>query len=210
MIIAIDGPAAAGKGALAKALALKLDFAYLDTGALYRAVALGVLKKGGDFEDVGLAEDVALNLDLNILNDPDLRLEETGESASLVAPIPEVRSALLAFQRSFGKNPPNNKRGAIIDGRDIGTVVIPNADLKLFVTASPKTRAERRFQEMIARGKQVKFEDILENVKKRDARDSGRKTSPLKKAEDALLLDTTKLDIDGVLQMALNAYGQIK
>jgi cytidylate kinase len=208
MIIAIDGPAASGKGTLARALAEKLDFAYLDTGALYRAVALGVLNQGGDFNNTKLAEEVALNINLNLLNDPALRLEKTGESASHVAVIPEVRAAVLTFQRNFGKNPPDGKRGAILDGRDIGTVVVPDAKLKFFVTASAETRAERRFKEMKDKGLSVKYENILADIKDRDARDSSRKTSPLKKAEDALLLDTTKLDIDGVLQVAIGAYNR--
>ncbi|MGY8985474.1 MAG: (d)CMP kinase [Sphingomonadales bacterium] len=206
MIIAIDGPAAAGKGTLARALASKLGFAYLDTGALYRAVALGVKYEGGNLNDPILAKKIALNLNKTLLEDHNLRLEETGESASIVAAMPEVRAALLTFQRNFVKNIPEGKKGAILDGRDIGTVVVPDADLKFFVTASPETRAGRRFKDMIARGVDVNFEYILKEVKDRDARDSNRKTSPLKKAENALLLDTTKLDIDGVLQIALKAY----
>lgn len=209
MIIAIDGPAASGKGTLARALAKKLDFAYLDTGALYRAVALGVLKSGKGISDKELAIKIASDLDPKLLEDPDLRLEETGESASHIAVIPEVRAHLKAFQIDFGKNPPGGKKGAILDGRDIGTVIAPDARLKFFVTASTETRADRRFQELIGRGEQVLYEDILEDVKARDARDASRKTSPLKKAKNALLLDTTKLDIDGVLEIALKACEEI-
>ena len=202
MIIAIDGPAAAGKGTLARRLAKEFGFAYLDTGALYRMVALGLLRTGKDPSDSAAAEMASLNLDLSLLHDPELRAEATGGAASKVAVIPAVRANLLDFQRNFAITPPDGEPGAVLDGRDIGTVVCPDADLKLFVTASPEVRARRRVMEMQGRGQAADFDVILEDVRTRDARDMGRKDAPLRPAEDALLLDTSNLDIDAVFLRA--------
>lgn len=204
MIIAIDGPAAAGKGTLARRLAKEFDFAYLDTGALYRAVGLTLLKKGIDPADSDAAADASANLDLSLMEAPDLRAEATGGAASKVAAMPEVRSNLLEFQKNFASNPPGAKKGAVLDGRDIGTVVCPDADLKLFVTASAEIRAERRRKEMEQRGEAADFDAILADVKARDERDMGRKDAPLRPAEDALLLDTSNLDIDAVFLRAVS------
>lgn len=204
MIIAIDGPAAAGKGTLARRLAKEFGFAYLDTGALYRAVGLTLLKKGIDPSDSDAAADASANLDLSLMEDPDLRAEATGGAASKVAAMPEVRSNLLEFQKNFASNPPSDEKGAVLDGRDIGTVVCPDADLKLFVTASAEIRAERRRKEMEERGEAADFDAILADVKARDERDMGRKDAPLKPAEDALLLDTSNLDIDAVFLRAVS------
>ncbi|MCK0070301.1 (d)CMP kinase [Kordiimonas laminariae] len=203
MIIAIDGPAAAGKGTLAKRLAKELGYAYLDTGALYRAVGLAVLKAGVDPKDNAFAEAASADLDLSLLEAPELRHEATGTAASHVAAMPVVRSNLLNFQRNYASNPPGGVEGAVLDGRDIGTVVCPDADLKLFVTASAEERARRRTAEQESRGEMADFEAILADVKARDERDMNRAEAPLKPAEDALLLDTTLLDIDAVFQRAV-------
>lgn len=204
MIIAIDGPAAAGKGTLARRLAAEFDFAYLDTGSLYRAVGLGVLRAGGKPDDAIEAAAVSNGLDPALLGDPALREERTGDAASKVAAMPEVRANLLEFQRNFSSHPPGGKQGAVLDGRDIGTVVCPDADLKLYVTASAEVRAHRRFLELKDQDSAVKFDQILADVKARDARDTGRADAPLKPAEDALLLDTTELAIDAVFLRAVD------
>jgi len=204
LIIAIDGPAAAGKGTLARRLAAEFNYAYLDTGSLYRAVGLGVLKAGCKANDVAAAADVSASLDPALLGDPALRDERTGDAASKVAVMPDVRSNLLKFQRNFSACPPGGKIGAVLDGRDIGTVVCPDADLKLYVTASAEVRARRRFMELQDRGSIVTYEQILADVQARDDRDMGRADAPLKPAEDALLLDTTELDIDAVFLRAVD------
>lgn len=203
MIIAIDGPAAAGKGTLARRLAEKFDYAYLDTGALYRAVGLSLLNAGKSPADEAAAIAASRTLDPSLFSDPALRAEATGSAASQIAAIPNVRSNLLKYQINFSISPPENKAGAVLDGRDIGTVVCPNADRKLFITASAEERARRRTAEIEARGDAANFAAILTDVKARDARDMNRKDSPLKPAEDALLLDTTILDIDAVFLRAV-------
>lgn len=203
MIIAIDGPAAAGKGTLARRLAEHFDFAYLDTGSLYRAVGLALLRAGYDPADAETAALASRTLDAALLTDPMLREEKTGDAASKVAAVPAVRSNLLEFQRKFASSPPEGKGGAVLDGRDVGTVVCPAADVKLFVTASAEERAKRRFLEMGTRGVAAEFSEILADVKARDERDMNRADAPLKPAEDALLLDTTELDIDAVFSRAV-------
>ena len=210
MIIAIDGPAAAGKGTLARKLAEAFNFAYLDTGALYRAVALNLLKQGRSGDDRAAAIAASLSLDPTGLSDPALRHEATGQLAASVSAIPEVRANLLDFQRNFAKNPPHGKAGAVVDGRDIGTVVCPNADLKLFVTASDEERARRRMVELEARGAEADFATILADLQARDASDRARANSPLKKADDAHLLDTTNLSIEAVFQKASDLVRAIK
>jgi cytidylate kinase len=203
VIIAIDGPAAAGKGTLAKRLAEKFGYAYLDTGSLYRAVALTLLKAGKDSRDDAAAAAVSADLDLSITSDPALRAEATGTAASHVASMPVVRSNLLKFQRNYSSSPPAGEVGSVLDGRDIGTVVCPDADVKLFVTASPEERARRRTAEMHERGLAADYDAILADVKARDERDMNRAEAPLKPAEDAHLLDTTLLDIDAVFLRAI-------
>jgi len=202
MIIAIDGPAAAGKGTLARKLAKAFNYAYLDTGSLYRAVALKVIRSGAAPEDVTAAVEASRSLDGAILSDPALRDEETGSVASVVSSLAEVRANLLDFQRNFASSPPDGKAGAVIDGRDIGMVVCPDADVKFYVTASDEERAKRRFLELEARGETVKLDKVLADMKARDASDQARAHSPLKKAEDAHLLDTTNLDIEAVFNKA--------
>lgn len=203
MIIAIDGPAAAGKGTLARRLAEHFGFAYLDTGSLYRAVGLAVLRAGKSPADAAAATEISGALDRSLFSDPDLRAERTGNAASAVAAIPVVRSNLLDFQREFAHTPPDGKKGAVLDGRDVGTVVCPDADLKLFVTADPSVRARRRFLEIEGRGEAADFDEILADVRARDERDMNRADAPLKPAEDALLLDTSELDIDAVFLRAV-------
>lgn len=203
MIIAIDGPAAAGKGTLARKLADHFSFAYLDTGSLYRAVGLAVLRNDKSPEDADAAAQASALLDTSLFTDPALRAETTGNAASKVAAMPTVRSNLLEFQRNFSNNPPGGKTGAVLDGRDVGTVVCPAADVKLFVTASPEVRAKRRQLEIEGRGEAADFDEILKDVRARDDRDMNRADAPLKPAEDALLLDTSELDIDAVFLRAV-------
>ena len=204
IVIAIDGPAASGKGTLARKLALYLDLALLDTGALYRGTALSVLKAGGDPSDEMDALSAALRIGSADLNDPDLRNESTASAASKVAAIPSIREALLKYQHNFMKNPPDGKEGSILDGRDIGTVICPNATAKIFIIAEAETRAKRRALEVFGAGyKTEEYDRILQDLKQRDERDQKRESAPLKAAEDAYLLDTTNSDIEAVFEKAL-------
>lgn len=200
MIIAVDGPVAAGKGTLARRLAAHYGLDYLDTGALYRATALRLLRAGTPATQANAAE-AARGLAPADLADLALREEATGRLASEVAAMPAVRAALLDYQRGFAARPPGG-RGAVLDGRDIGTVVCPEADVKLFVTASPQARARRRFLELQARGAPADFDAVLADLEARDARDRGRAVAPLAPAPDAHLLDTTTLDIEAAFQAA--------
>lgn len=202
MIIAIDGPAASGKGTLARRLASHFGFAHLETGLLYRAVALGMIRVEGAENDSQTAESIAKNLLPTDLQDPEIRSEETGEVASHFATMPNVRSALRKFQRNFATNPPNGAKGAVVDGRDIGSVILPEADYKLFVTASENERARRRWAELQNRSDPPNFDLILSQLKERDRRDTERKVSPLTPAPDSYLLDTTDLDIDAAFAAA--------
>ncbi|MEQ8332266.1 (d)CMP kinase [Nisaea sp.] len=204
MIIAIDGPAAAGKGTLARRLADHLGYAYLDTGSLYRAVAVTLLRRGADPEDAEAATDAARTLDLELLGSPDLRTGEAGAAASKVAANPDVRAALKDFQRQFAGNPPGGAGGAILDGRDIGTVICPDADRKLFVTASVEARAGRRFKELQERGEAAIYARVLQDMRERDARDAGRSDAPMKQADDAILIDTSSMTPDEAFTAALD------
>mgnify|MGYP003108928243 CR=1 FL=1 len=198
MIIAVDGPVAAGKGTLARRIAAHYGLAYLDTGALYRAVGLKLRREGLDPANSDAAVQAAQDVGEIALDDPALREEATGEAASIVAANTKVRAALLQYQRDFAKRP----GGAVLDGRDIGTVVCPDADVKLFVTASAEIRARRRYDELAAKNVPATYEDVLADLIARDARDSGRGAAPLKKADDAHLLDTSKLDIEAAFSAA--------
>jgi CMP/dCMP kinase len=198
MIIAVDGPSAAGKGTLARGLAKALGYHFLDTGALYRMVGLAMLKAGKT--DAADAIAIARGLDPTGLDTPALRTEEVAAMASKVAVIPEVRAALLAFQRDFAKQKP----GAVLDGRDIGTVVCPDADLKFFVTASTQVRAQRRLEELQAMGKNIPYTDVLQDVMDRDERDANRTTAPTRPADDAIMIDTSELDRDEVLKAVMD------
>jgi cytidylate kinase len=204
IVIAIDGPAASGKGTLAKRIADHYGFAHLDTGALYRAVGIATIRAGGDPSDEKAATRIAQDLDLTLLDDPAIRTREAGPAASKVAVHPGVRAALLAFQRTFARVPPHNAIGAVIDGRDIGTVICPNAHAKLFVTATPEVRANRRYKDLCAQGSNLTEEAVLADIRERDARDSNRAAAPLLKAPDAVLLDTTDLDIEAAAARALS------
>jgi cytidylate kinase len=199
MIIAIDGPAASGKGTLGKRIADRFGLAHLDTGLLYRAVARDVRRKGGALSDADLAAEVARALDPSTLDDPELRAAGLGEAASMVAGIAAVRAALLQFQRDFARRPP----GAVLDGRDIGTVVCPDADVKIYVTASPQVRARRRYLEKTGRGEPATYEAVLEDIRRRDERDASREAAPMRQAADAFLLDTSNLDIEAAFNTAV-------
>ena len=200
MIIAIDGPAASGKGTLGKRLAGHYGLRHLDTGLIYRAVAQAVLDAGDSLSDADCAGRAARSLDPSRFEEKVLKSHRVGEAASVVSAIPEVRAALLDFQRDFGRAPP----GAVLDGRDIGTVIFPDADVKIFVTASPEVRARRRTLELKAAGVAVEEADVLADILRRDERDTGRAAAPLKRAEDAHLLDTTHLDIDAAFRAAID------
>ncbi|MFN3747020.1 MAG: (d)CMP kinase [Hyphomicrobiaceae bacterium] len=199
MIIAIDGPAASGKGTLAQRIAEHFGYAWLDTGLLYRAVARDVRAAGGDLEDAAAGARAAAALDAATLSDPALRTTAIGEAASVVAKHAPVRAALLDFQRNFARTPP----GAVLDGRDIGTVICPDADVKIFVTAAVEVRARRRYEEQARRGEKATYEEVLEIIRQRDARDASRSAAPLQQAPDAVLLDTTNMDIEEAFQAAL-------
>jgi cytidylate kinase len=198
IIIAIDGPAAAGKGTLAKRLAATLGLPYLDTGLLYRATAKRLLEAGANPADVAAAVQAAKSLTRQDLARTDLRDAATSKAASQVASIPEVRQALLNVQRQFG-----SAHGAVLDGRDIGTIIFPQADVKLFVTASVEARAARRYQEQRARGEEVALADVIADVQARDEADRTRAAAPLMKAADAELIDTTEMDADAAFTHAL-------
>jgi cytidylate kinase len=203
VVIAIDGTAACGKGTLARRLALHYGFAHLDSGALYRLVALGVLEAGGNPSIEADAVHAAGALDLTRAGDPQIRTDVVGKAASQVAAIPAVRASLLQFQRDFATKPPGNGRGAVIDGRDIGTVIAPDASAKLFVDAKPEIRARRRLLELEGLGISRQHADLLAELNARDAADRGRAVSPLRQAADAVLLDTTDLDIEAAFAKAL-------
>ena len=197
-IIAVDGPAASGKGTIAVRLGAFYGFPVLDSGLLYRAVGVRVLAEGGDLGDKEHATRVARTLDPASLENPEVRTRRAGEAASRVAAYTPVREALRDFQRAFTAREP----GAVIDGRDIGTVIAPQAQAKLFVTATPEVRANRRWKQLTGQGEAVSFEDILADIRIRDERDSGRSDSPMVIAPDAVLLDTTQMDIDRAFDAA--------
>jgi cytidylate kinase len=203
IVIAIDGPAASGKGTLARKLAAHYGFAYLDTGSLYRAVGQAVLASGENPAEEAAAVAAAKRLDIAKIDEKAIRTREAGEAASLVAVMPEVRAAILHFQRDFAQRPPGGKKGAVLDGRDIGTVVCPEADVKIYVTASPEIRAHRRWLELKGSGSTVTEAQVLEDTRERDRRDAGRAASPMKPADDARLLDTSDLSIEAAFGEAV-------
>jgi len=205
MIIAIDGSAASGKGTLAKRLAADLGFDYLDTGALYRAVALSLLKAGADGNDINEKQAVRLSasLDLELTQSPEIRNDRIASLASQVAALGPVRAELLTLQRAFAATPPHGN-GAVLDGRDIGTIVLPNADLKFFIDADIDIRAERRTKELLQAGQSVMFRDVLAEMQARDDRDRTRSVAPLKAADDAITIDTSSMDAAAVLALALS------
>jgi cytidylate kinase len=199
LIIAVDGPAASGKGTIAARLAKAYGLPHLDTGLLYRAVGLGVLDAGGSLDDAAAAEAMAWALKAGNLDDTDrLTSGDAGEAASRTAGYPGVRAALLEFQRTFAAQP----GGAVLDGRDIGTVIAPNATAKLFVTATPEVRAQRRWKQLTGRGDAIAYEDMLADIIRRDERDAGRGAAPMVQADDAVLLDTTDMDLETAFDAA--------
>jgi CMP/dCMP kinase len=206
MIIAIDGPAASGKGTLGKLLAGHYGLRHLDTGLIYRAVAKAVLDAGHSPDDRARAVAAAEALDPPYFDETALKRQAVGEAASLVSAIPEVRKVVLAFQREFGRTPP----GAVLDGRDIGTVIFPDADVKIFVTATPEVRAHRRAAELEQAGEHINQADVLADIRRRDERDSRRAIAPLKAATDAHLLDTTHLDIDAAFRAAIDIVEAVR
>jgi CMP/dCMP kinase len=206
MIIAIDGPAASGKGTLGKRLAHHYGYRHLDTGVIYRAVAKALLDARADLSDEALAVAAALELDPEKFGDPVLKTQKVGDAASVVSAIPGVRRALVNFQRQFAADPP----GAVLDGRDIGTVICPDADVKIFVMADPKVRARRRTLEARARGEDANEADVLADILKRDERDRNRAIAPLKAAADAYLLDNSQLDIEGGVRAAIEIVEAVR
>jgi cytidylate kinase len=200
LIIAVDGPAASGKGTVASALARHYDLPYLDTGLLYRAVGVRTAAAGHDLDDADAAATIAATLDAVTLNDPAYRTRGAGEAASQVAVHAAVRQALLHLQHRFAAAP----GGAVLDGRDIGTVIAPHASAKLFVTASPEVRADRRWKQLRGQGEDVAFETVLADIRLRDERDAGRAAAPLVQAADAHLLDTSEMTIEAAFREAFN------
>ncbi len=206
MIIAIDGPAASGKGTLGKRLAHHYGFRHLDTGVIYRAVAQALLEAGADLTDEVRAVAVAMELDPEKFGNPILKTQRVGDAASVVSAIPKLREALISFQRQFAADPP----GAVLDGRDIGTVICPNADVKIFVVADPHVRARRRTLEALARGEVADESAVLADILKRDERDKNRATAPLKAAPDAVLLDNSHLDIESGVRAAIDIVEAVR
>ncbi len=206
MIIAIDGPAASGKGTLGKRLAHHYGFRHLDTGVIYRAVAQALLESGAALTDEAAAVAAAMELDPEKFGNPVLKTQTVGDAASVVSAIPKVREVLLNFQRQFAADPP----GAVLDGRDIGTVICPDADVKIFVVADPKVRAHRRTLEARGRGEAADEALVLADILKRDERDKNRATAPLKCAPDAHVLDNSNLDIEGGVRAAIAIIEKVR
>jgi CMP/dCMP kinase len=206
MIIAIDGPAASGKGTLGKRLARHYGYRHLDTGVIYRAVAYAMLQAGAELQDEAKAVLAALELDPEKFGNPVLKTQEVGEAASVVSAFPRVREVLVNFQRQFAADPP----GAVLDGRDIGTIICPNADVKIFVVADPKVRARRRTLEARTRGEPADEAAVLADILKRDERDQNRPIAPLKPAPDAYLLDNSQLDIEAGVRAAIDIVEAVR
>ncbi len=220
MIIAIDGPSGAGKSTLGKMLAKKMNSLYLDTGAMYRAVGLAVLENGVSLEDKEKIAEIAEHSDIELIGEPDalfvklndedvtakIRTNEIGQAASIVSTVSDVRKILVEKQRNLGNLASN---GAILDGRDIGTVVFPNADVKFFLTAKPEARARRRYEEDLAKNRAVSYEQTFAEIRQRDERDVSREDSPLKIAEDAVVIDTSELDLSEVYEQMMQVIGEM-
>jgi CMP/dCMP kinase len=206
MIIAIDGPAASGKGTLGKRLADHYGYRHLDTGVIYRAVAYALMQSGIDLHDEAAAVAAALELDPEKFGNPALKTHQAGEAASVVSAFPRVREALVSFQRQFAAGPP----GAVLDGRDIGTVICPDADVKIFVVADPRVRARRRTMEARAKGEEADEAAVLADIIRRDERDKNRPIAPLRPAPDAYLLDNSQLDIEGGVRAAIDIIEAVR
>lgn len=221
MIIAIDGPSGAGKSTLGKMLAKKLDLLYLDTGAMYRAVALAVLRSGLDFSEKAKIAEIAEKANIELIGEPDdlkifldgddvsteIRTLEAAQAASVVSTISEVRRIMVDHQRTLGEK---DKKGCVLEGRDIGSVVFPNADIKFFLTAKPEARARRRFTEDTAKGRTTTYEQTLAEINERDERDVSREDSPLTISEDAVVIDTSELDLSEVFEQMIAKIGEVK
>lgn len=205
MIIAIDGTLASGKGTIARAIAAHYALPHLDTGKLYRATGVAAMQAGADFEDEDALAKIAARLDLDAFEDAELRTSGAGSAASKVAVFPGVRAALLQYQRDFASQP----GGTVLDGRDIGTVICPDADVKLWIDARVEVRAARRLAELHARGEMLSLEDMIDQLKARDARDRDRKDAPMIAAEDAVLIDTSDLTIDAAVEYAKRAVTSV-
>ncbi len=205
MIITVDGPAAAGKGTIARALAQHFGYHFLDTGTLYRRVGLALLETSDDPRNVKAAVTIAQNLNSHPYSDLELRTEAVGAAASIVAVIPEVRTALLAYQRNFADQLP----GAVLDGRDIGTIVCPDADVKLFITAPPEVRARRRLAELKSYGADVSFDVVLADIRQRDERDRTRAVAPLVSAVDAVVIDTSEMTAEAAIAAAIKVANSV-
>ncbi len=205
MIIAVDGSAASGKGTLAKRLARHFDLAHLDTGSLYRALGLQLLKQGANPENIDEIQAISesQHLDLRLCDDPQIRTDEIASIASIIAPITAVRANLLKLQRDFAASPPHGK-GAVLDGRDIGSVVLPDAPIKLFIDADLEVRADRRIKELLRAGQSAMFRVVLEDMRVRDQRDRERDVAPLRAVSDAKIIDTSDMDADQVFAAALD------
>ena len=205
MIIAVDGSAASGKGTLAKRLARHFDLAHLDTGSLYRALGLQLVKQGANPENIDEFQVISesQHLDLRLCDDPQIRTDEIASIASIIAPITAVRANLLKLQRDFAASPPHGK-GAVLDGRDIGSVVLPDAPIKLFIDADLEVRADRRIKELLRAGQSAMFRDVLEDMRVRDQRDRERDVAPLRAVSDAKIIDTSDMDADQVFAAALD------
>ena len=205
MIIAVDGSAASGKGTLAKRLALHFDLAHLDTGSLYRALGLHLLTSGVTAENVeeNRAAAAVASLDMGLADSPEIRTDTVSGMASVIATMPAVRSAFTTLQRDFATDPPHGS-GAVLDGRDIGSVILPHANFKFFIDADLEVRADRRTRELQAKGQSVMFRDVLEDMRDRDRRDRERTTAPLKAADDAFVIDTSTMDADRVFTLAVD------
>lgn len=204
VVIAVDGPLASGKGTIARALGARFGVSHLDTGALYRAVAVAMIEKGLPPEDADAAEAAARTLDVRAIDESKIRTAGAGVAASVVSAHPKVRAALLDVQRTFASQP----GGAVLDGRDIGTVICPDADVKLFVTADEESRAWRRRAELVNRGEEISFEQVLGQLRQRDARDASRADAPMLKADDALELDTSEMSVDEAVREAIKLVEQ--
>ena len=205
MIIAIDGTLASGKGTIARRLSRWYGLAHMDTGRLYRATGVAALNKGADFDDPAALAEIAVSLDLNDYDEAQLRSAEAGQAASKVAAVPAVRAALLELQRAFANQP----KGAVLDGRDIGTVVCPGADVKLWIDASVEVRATRRWKELTEKGESLSLEDMIAQLKERDERDRNRSDAPMIAAADSVLIDTTHLTIDAAVDKARAAVDAV-
>ena len=208
--VAVDGPAASGKGTVAKAIATEFDFAHLDSGSLYRKVAYLMVQEGRNPRNKRAAIRCAKRLHTIEVADEKLRTSQIADVASLIAPIPKVRQAVLKYQRDFADHPPGDKSGAVIDGRDIGTVVLPHANVKLFVTASAEERARRRWRQLVDSGEDITFDHVLADIQERDRRDQERHASPLVPAEDAQFIDSTEWEPDMTIRYAISIVKAVR